>query len=190
VRVAFYEWEDSAHARNAVATLRSDEVPRIVRTGHTSCVAFDVVSRPSATSTSTNIAPLATVTASSDNPPDGQQATKAVDGVVDGWPGDYTREWATNGERVGAWIKLSWSVPYVVDRVVLYDRPNSSDRVTGGTLTFSDGTTVSVTSLSNNGAAQTVAFTSRSVTSVTFTVASVSTATQNIGLAEIEVYGR
>ena len=116
--------------------------------------------------------------------------TKAVDGVVDGWPGDYTREWATNGERVGAWIKLSWSVPYVVDRVVLYDRPNSSDRVTGGTLTFSDGTTVSVTSLSNNGAAKTVAFTSRSVTSVTFTVTSVSTATQNIGLAEIEVYGR
>jgi len=144
----------------------------------------------SAVSTSTNIAPMAVVTASSDNPSDGQQATKAVDGVVDGWPGDSTREWATNGERAGAWIRLSWSTPYVVDRVVLYDRPNSSDRVTGGTLTFSDGTTVSVTSLSNNGAAKTVTFTSRSVTSVTFTVTSVSATTQNVGLAEIEVYGR
>src|SRR4029434_2889066 len=111
------------------------------------------------------------------------QAPKGVEGVVDGWPRDYTREWATNGERAGAWIKLSWSVPYLVDRVVLYDRPNANDRVTGRTLTFSDGTTVSVTSLSNNGAATTVTFTARSVTSVTFAVTAVSTTTQNVGLA-------
>jgi F5/8 type C domain len=144
----------------------------------------------STTQTSTNIAPLAVVTASSDNPADGQQAIKAVDGVVDGWPGDATREWATNGERTGAWIKLSWATSYLVDRVVLYDRPNSSDRVTGGRLTFSDGTTVSVGSLTNSGAAVTVTFTPRTVTSVTFTVTSVSATTLNVGLAEIQVYGR
>ena len=89
------------------------------------------------------------MTASSDNPADGQQATKAVDGIVDGWPGDYTREWATDGEHAGAWIRLSWATPYVVDRVVLYDRPNADDNVTGGTLTFSDGTSVSVGALDN-----------------------------------------
>jgi LmbE family N-acetylglucosaminyl deacetylase len=137
---------------------------------------------------STNIAPLAAVTASSDNPADGQQATKAVDGIVDGWPGDYTREWATNGERTGAWIRLSWSTSYIVDSVVLYDRPNANDNVTGGTLTFSDGTSVSVGALDNAGAATTMTFTPRSITSVTFTINSVSTATENIGLAEFEVY--
>jgi len=139
---------------------------------------------------STNIASLAAVTASSENPADGQQATKAVDGVVDGYPGDYTREWATSGQRAGAWIRLSWATPYVVDRVVLYDRPNLSDRVTAGTLTFSDGTTVSVTSLSNNGAAKIVTFTPRTATSATFTVTAVSAATVNVGLAEMEVFGR
>jgi len=144
----------------------------------------------SAAGTSTNIAPLATVTASSENATDGQQAIKAVDGVVDGWPGDYTREWATSGQRVGAWIKLSWSTSYMVDKIVLYDRPNSNDRVTGGTLTFSDGTSISVTSLSNNGAAKTVILPPRNVNSVTFTITSVSAGTQNVGLAEIEVYGR
>jgi len=130
------------------------------------------------------------VTASSENATDGQQAIKAVDGVVDGWPGDYTREWATSGQRVGAWIKLSWSTSYMVDKIVLYDRPNSNDRVTGGTLTFSDGTSISVTSLSNNGAAKTVILPPRNVNSVTFTITSVSAGTQNVGLAEIEVYGR
>jgi LmbE family N-acetylglucosaminyl deacetylase len=144
----------------------------------------------SAAGTSTNIAPLAAVTASSENPADGQQAIKAVDGVVDGWPGDYTREWATNGQRTGAWIKLTWSAFYLVDKIVLYDRPNSNDRVTGGTLTFSDGSSLTVTSLSNNGAANAVTFTPRNVNSVTFTITSVSATTQNVGLAEIQVYGR
>ena len=29
-------------------------------------------------------------------PPPGQTAAKAIDGVVDGYPGDYTKEWATS----------------------------------------------------------------------------------------------
>jgi len=142
----------------------------------------------SATATSTNIAPLAAVTASSANTATGQQAAKAVDGVVDGWPGDYTREWATAGEGAGAWIRLSWATSSVVDRVVLYDRPNPDDHVTGGTLTFSDGTSVNVGPLDNAGAATTVTFAPRSITSVTFTVTSVDAGGQNIGLAEFEVH--
>jgi LmbE family N-acetylglucosaminyl deacetylase/3-mercaptopyruvate sulfurtransferase SseA len=150
----------------------------------------NIASATTSAAASTNIAPLAAVTASSENPADGQQAIKAVDGVVDGWPGDYTREWATIGQGAGAWIKLTWTTPYTVDRIVLYDRPNTTDRVTAGTLTFSDGTTVTVGSLTNNGAATTVTFTARTTTSVTFTITRVSAATQNIGLAEIQVYGR
>ena len=137
-----------------------------------------------------NIAPLAAVTASSQNTSTGQLASKAVDGVADGYPGDYTREWATVGQGAGAWIKLTWSTPYTVDRVVLYDRPNSNDQVLGGTLTFSDGSTVTVGPLTNSGAATEVTFAPRSVTSLTFTVGYVSSSTRNAGLAELQVNGR
>ena len=47
------------------------------------------------TVTGPNLALNALVTASSQNVPTGQDAAKAIDGVVDGYPGDYTREWAT-----------------------------------------------------------------------------------------------
>jgi len=42
--------------------------------------------------------------------------------------------------------------------VVLYDRPNATDQITGGTLTFSDGSSVAVGSLANDGSPVTVAF--------------------------------
>ena len=71
---------------------------------------------------SANVASLATVTASSENPADGQLAVKAVDGVIDGFPGDYTREWATAGEGAGAWINLAWSSPKTLTSISLYDR--------------------------------------------------------------------
>ena len=54
---------------------------------------------------STNIAPLGAVTASSEALADGQQAVKAVDEVIDGWPGDFTREWATLSEGAGAVLR-------------------------------------------------------------------------------------
>ena len=54
--------------------------------------------------------------------------------------------------------------PVTLDRVVLYDRPNLEDRVTAGALVFSDGSTVTVGSLSNSGGATTVTFPARSVT--------------------------
>ena len=139
---------------------------------------------------STNVAPFYTsVTASSQYTAYGQLASKAVDGVVDGYPGDYTKEWATVGGKAGSWIRLDWSSAYTVDHVTLYDRPNLNDQVMSGTLLFSDGTSVPVGTLPNNGAALTVSFTSRSVTWVKFTVNSVSATTQNVGLAEIQVYG-
>ena len=136
-----------------------------------------------------NIAPQATVLASSQNPADSQLATKAVDGVISGYPGDYTREWATQGERVGAWIELRWTVPMIISRVVLYDRPNANDQITGATLTFSDGSNITVPALNNNGTASFVNFSPKTVTSVRLTTTSVAAATENIGLSEIEVFG-
>ena len=110
-------------------------------------------------STEGNIAPSATVTASSESAQTGQTAAKAVDGVIDGCPGDYTKEWATLGQGAGAWLKLTWSSNYVVDKVVLYDRPNGNDQILSATLSFSDGSTVQVGALNNSGAGVEVDFT-------------------------------
>lgn len=136
-----------------------------------------------------NIAPLATATASTENTVDGQFAQAVTDGVVDGWPGDYTREWSSNGERAGAWLQLQWEHPVTITRVVLHDRPNDDDFVTGGTLTFSDGSSVAVPALLNGGGALPVALAARTVTWVRFTVNSVSSNTWNVGLAEVQVFG-
>jgi hypothetical protein len=136
-----------------------------------------------------NIAPQASVLISSENAADGQLGTKAVDGVISGYPGDYTREWATAGQRTGAWIELRWTVPQFISRVVLYDRPNGNDQIQGATLTFSDGSTVTVSALNNNGTASIVNFSPKSVTSVRLLVTAVAGASENIGLSEFEVFG-
>jgi LmbE family N-acetylglucosaminyl deacetylase len=136
---------------------------------------------------STNVAPRAAVTASSQNTATNQQASKAVDGYAVGWPVNATREWATLGGRAGSWLRLVWTTPQTVSRIVLYDRPNTNDQITDGTLVFSDGSSVTVPQLPNTGAGQAITFPARTVTSVQLTVTSVSSTTVNIGLAEIQV---
>ncbi|MBM9466735.1 DUF7402 domain-containing protein [Nakamurella leprariae] len=135
-----------------------------------------------------NVAGQATVTASSQNTADGQTAAKAVDGVKDGYPGDASREWVTTGGRANSWFNLAWASAVRVDRVVLYDRPNADDRILAGTLRFSDGSTVAVGQLPNDGSALTVSFPAKSTTSIRFTVTQVASTTKNVGLAEIEVF--
>ncbi len=135
----------------------------------------------------TNRARTATATASSAST--NQQAAKAIDGAAVGYPSDYTKEWATVGGKAGSWIQLTFATPVKLSRVVLYDRPNTDDRITGGTLTFSDGSSVPVTTLSNSGGATTFTFAARTVTSVRLTVKSVSSTTHNVGLAEFEAWG-
>jgi LmbE family N-acetylglucosaminyl deacetylase len=135
-----------------------------------------------------NIAPQATVTASSQNTATGQLATKAVDGVIDGYPGDYTKEWATVGGGANSWLNLQWNNAFTVSKVILYDRPNLDDQITGATLKFSDGTVVQVPALNNDGSATVVTFPAVTTSSLLMTVTSVSSNTQNIGLAEIQVF--
>lgn len=131
----------------------------------------------------------ATVTASTQNLGDGQTALKAIDGSPLGYPADYSREWVTTREGVGAWIQLAWGTPVTLDHVVLFDRPNASDQITSGTLTFSDGSTAAVGTLTNDGAAVTVSFTPRTVSSVRLTVTGVRPGGSNAGLAEFEAWG-
>ncbi|MGZ5534094.1 MAG: DUF7402 domain-containing protein [Methylobacter sp.] len=143
-------------------------------------------------STGTNIANLASVTASSENVSTNQQAIKAIDGIIDGMgtaTSDYTREWATLGQKAGAWLQLKWSANHTVNKIVLYDRPNTDDQITGATLTFSNGSTVTVGALNDTGTATVINFAPVVTNSVKVTVNTVSGKTLNIGLAEIEVYG-
>ncbi len=134
-----------------------------------------------------NLASLATISVSSETAATQQLGIKAIDGIVDGSPGDYTKEWASNGQLAGAWIKLTWAVPITTSQVIFYDRPNLTDNVTSGTISFSDGTTVPVGSLPNDGTPLMVSFAARTITWMQFTV---NTAVgQNIGLAEVAVNG-
>lgn len=136
-----------------------------------------------------NLAPEAQVTASSENASTGQLAVKAIDGSTTGYPSDYTKEWATQGGKAGSWLQLTWAVPRTVSEIVLFDRPNVNDRITAGALVFSDGTRVNVGSLNNNGSATTVAVPNVRASFVRLEITGVSSATENVGLAEIQVNG-
>lgn len=64
----------------------------------------------------------ATATASSaerDSP-----AKSAIDGKIDGYPRNEAAEWVTQGSGAGAWLKLTWSSPQIINSIALYDRPN------------------------------------------------------------------
>jgi hypothetical protein len=134
-----------------------------------------------------NIAPLATVTVSSESTATGQLGVKAVDGVIAGCPLDCAKEWMSNGEISTAWIRLTWSAAATISQVVLYDRPNTKDTIRSGVLTFSDGSSVPVGVLPNEGTAATYTFPSKNVTWVQFQVTRAFGS--NSGLAEIQVLG-
>jgi hypothetical protein len=133
-----------------------------------------------------NVARYATVTASSQSTGTGQQASKAIDGVVSGYPADASREWAAVNQTAGAWITLTWSSPQLISRLILHDRINGSDRVMAGTLQFSDGTTLAVGALPNDGSNYQLDFPTKTITSVTLQINSAQGS--NTGLAEFEVY--
>jgi len=134
-----------------------------------------------------NLAITAQVTVSSENTANNQGGLNAVDGVIDGAPHDPAREWVTLNQLSGAWIQLSWPSSVSIAQVNLYDRPHWSENVLAGTLSFSDGTSISVGALPPNGNVLPVTFPPKTVTWVRFTVNQAEgTAT---GLSEIQVLG-
>lgn len=131
-----------------------------------------------------NLASSAVATASSvapDTPELGPAG--ATDGVINQW---YAGEWAANREA-NPWIRLSWTAPQTIGQVVLYDRSNLIDFATGGTLTFSDGTSLEVTGMDDNGTGKVVRFAPRAVTWVQFRATESSTS-WNGGLSEFEAF--
>ena len=120
----------------------------------------------------------------------GYSAEAAIDGVVAGYPDDPSAEWASDGEKTSAMLRLNWDKPYAVNHIWLFDRPNThADQVTAGKLVFSDGTTINVGELPDDAsAAKEITFPPKQVTWLKFIVTSVKPETQNIGLAEIAVF--
>lgn len=134
-----------------------------------------------------NVARSARVRASSTYP--GYRANGAVDGVVDGYPGDISMEWASNGEGDTAFIRLDWDTPQTIRRVLLFDRPNSLDRIESGILTFSDGTAMRTGELPDDAkTGLEVEFPPKTVRWVEFSVLSVKKGSPNIGLSEMAVF--
>ena len=128
-----------------------------------------------------NIAPFATVSVSSVEESDSTLAQGVADGVAD------SKDWLTEGETAGAWIRLDWSAPATIFGVDLYDLPNPTDNVLSGTLTFDDGSVLPVESLPPTGAPRRIAFPAKSVRSVVFRIDHAQGL--NAGLAEIMVFG-
>lgn len=108
--------------------------------------------------------------------------------LLAGCPGDPASEWSATDAR-NPWIKIEWSEPKVIRTIRLYDKVNMQDQVLAGTLTFSDGGTLPVGRLQNDGQAGTLlAFPPRTVTWVKFTIDKVRTGTQHAGLGGFEVF--
>jgi hypothetical protein len=129
-----------------------------------------------------NLAQRATITASSSPVNDHRYDPQNVaDDIIGAWG---SGEWTSNGEA-NPWIQLNWSSGQTINNIFLYDRPNTSDWSQGGTLTFSDGSSVSVTEIPNNGTAKEVSFPDKNVTWVRFQVTGSS---GNNGLSEFQVF--
>jgi hypothetical protein len=114
----------------------------------------------------------------------------ALDGVAQGFPAQPDNEWIAVGTKK-VWIKLTWPNPIEARRVLLYDRPNPNDQVLAGTLTFSDGSSLPVGELPNDGRAPAeVTFPPKRFTWLRFDVTQCSPSTKNAGLAELGVFDR
>jgi len=134
-----------------------------------------------------NVALIAKVSASSVNKD--YDVYGAVDGRIGGYPDDIRDEWASNGEREAALIRLSWDEPQKIDRVWLFDRPNNLDQITSGMLIFSDGTTIKTGELPDDAKrGLEITFEPKTVKWVLFVVDTVKPKSPNIGLSEIAVF--
>lgn len=135
-----------------------------------------------------NIAPYAKASASNFLGT-GYEAEHLNDGII---MEDGRGEWACKGyvaswgEMYLPWAKLEWDKEVWIDRVVLYDRPSLKEHIAGGTLEFSDGTTLSVTEIPNDGTGKEISFSKKKVKWIRFEATDGNG--KDLGLSEIEVY--
>lgn len=105
--------------------------------------------------------------------------SKAVDGST-------STDWASLGEA-NPWFRVDFSATKKVSKVRIVSRTNQPPVVMTGTLSFSDGSSIAVTDINNNGTFRTIDFATKQITWVKFQVTSGSGT--NVGLGEFEVWG-
>jgi hypothetical protein len=133
----------------------------------------------------TNLARIATAKASSQTDSFYHAAERAIDNRLAPQKGD-NYEWASKGER-GAWLQLDWAMPVTATEIVLYPRRDAANRITSGTLTFSEGSSIAVNQFPEDGSALKVRIGEKRITWARFTIdQSVGKAP---GLAEMVVNG-
>lgn len=133
--------------------------------------------------TGLNAAQFAEVSVSSQLDDSVHAGVRAIDGRPARAPAPT--EWASAGERT-PWIKLAWSRPRRVRRVVLSDRADPASNVNSGILTFSDGSAVKVNRIPADGTPRVVDFGWKRVDWVKFQVTGGSGT--DVGLDEFEVW--
>lgn len=112
-----------------------------------------------------------------------------IDGIVAGHPGPMIHEWVTQGEGAGAWAMLEWEEPQTIQRIELFDRPNSEDQVLGGAIYFTGEGMLPFSQLENT--AETpyrIWFEPRQTKNVMIVINHVKPGSPNIGLAEAAVF--
>ncbi|WP_326791506.1 glycoside hydrolase family 92 protein [Streptomyces sp. NBC_00841] len=93
-------------------------------------------------------------------------------------------EWAST--EPNPWIKLSWREEKRVNKVVISDRADPRSNANSGVLTFSDGSTITVSKIPTDGRNKVVAFRPKRVSWIRFEVTGGTG--DNVGLNEIEVW--
>ena len=142
---------------------------------------------PTVLESRSNIAPVAAVSVSSTHP---DYSTRGLtDGCVGGFPVDISKEWCTNAEKGSAMVRLTWAAEHTIDRIWLFDRPNSIDQITSAVILFDDGTTMKAGALPDDAKkGLELRFAPKKVRWLVVLVDTVKDSTQNIGLAEIAVF--
>ncbi|USK36707.1 DUF5010 C-terminal domain-containing protein (plasmid) [Bacillus sp. F19] len=111
-------------------------------------------------------------------------ASFTPDKVFDGIGQAVNGEWASKGEQ-NPWIQVNWTTNQTFNKIIFHDRPNTADWAPGGTLTFSDGSTLTVSGIPNDGSAYSVTFPDKTVTWIKFQVSGGSGS--NVGLSEMKI---
>lgn len=143
-----------------------------------------------------NIAPLAKVTATSFEPESKPEA--AIDGIIDVENADVSKEWNSE-EGEGAMIKLEWDKQRTINKIRIYDSPDTKRWTKEGYFVFSDGSMEWMYAAPSNSARTPteISFPAKKVKWVKFTItrgtAEISTTTtlvpgKRLGIAELEVY--
>ena len=135
-----------------------------------------------------NIAPLATFTASSIWSED-FSATNIADGHIH--MEDYG-QWASEsgitfwGQIDFPWVKLEWDKARIINKVILFDRPELHSHLAGGRLHFSDGSRIDVFQISNDGSPKVVTFPAKEVEWIRFEA--MDGDGEHLGLSELQVF--